>query len=92
MPSWPDGPFLSLREYPELTIAVRQLAGLARDAIRFRAGLGLTATRFARRARLDVGTYTDFEAGRTWPSPLTLYKIAEALGTELRYVGRRPGS
>jgi hypothetical protein len=39
-------------------------------------------------AGLNEQTYGDFEAGRTWPVPSTLYRVAEALNADLRLVGR----
>jgi DNA-binding XRE family transcriptional regulator len=88
LPSWPNGPFINLSAYPELQAHLRQVLMLARDAERFRKGRGMTRKDVARKAGLDVQTYGDFEAGRTWPVPSTLYRIAEALEIDMRLVAR----
>jgi transcriptional regulator with XRE-family HTH domain len=91
MPRWPHGPFKDLSDYPEARAHLRQVANLARDAERFREGQEMTRGDVAKKAGLNVQTYGDFEAGRTWPVAGTLYRIAEALDVDLRYLGRRPG-
>lgn len=93
LPSWPEGPFIPLWEFPELRAHLRQVANLARDAERFRKGRNWTRVEVPKRAGLNEQTYGDFEAGRTWPVTATLYRVAEALEADIRLVGRqtRPG-
>jgi DNA-binding XRE family transcriptional regulator len=89
LPTWPDGPFIDLADFPDLGIRLGQVANLARDAKRFREGRGWTRAQVAARAGLNEATYGDFEAGRTRPVETTLYRVAAALEVDLHYVGRR---